>query len=254
MLMMKTERCQQCAELEKKLNALENANAELTQFAYLVSHDLRAPLRAIDNLSEWIEEELGTTLTDDARKYMELLRARVRRMETMIEGILEYSRIGQEKAKQERFRVADSLNEIIDSLGAPTGFSIEIAPDMPILTTSKVRFDRVMANLIGNAIKHHDRQNGKITVSAKDTGNFYTFKVADDGPGIAGKHHKKIFEIFQTLRSRDESECVGIGLTLVKKIVEEQGGSITLESDLGKGAAFYFTWPKIFEGEHVNRG
>lgn len=251
---MKDEQCQQCAELKERLAVLENANADLTQFAYIVSHDLRAPLRAIGNLSEWIEEELGTALTDDARKYMKLLRSRVQRMETMISGILEYSRIGREEATQERFKVADSLNEIVDSLDSPVGFSVEIAPDMPALVSSKVRFEQVMANLISNAIKHHDRPNGKVTVSARDIGDYYEFTVADDGPGIAPKHHNKIFEIFQTLQARDEMECAGIGLTLVKKIIEEQGGSVTLESDIGNGAAFHFTWPKVTKGEHVDRG
>lgn len=250
---MKNEECQQCAELKEQLAALENANEDLTQFAYIVSHDLRAPLRAIDNLSEWLEEELGTSLSDNARKYMTLLRSRVQRMETMIMGILEYSRIGRDEAAQERFKVVDSLNEIVDSLGVPAGFCVEIAPDMPMLETSRVRFNQVMSNLIGNAIKHHDKPQGKVTVSVRDAGDFYAFTVADDGPGIAPKHHKKVFEIFQTLQARDEMECTGIGLTLVKKIIEEQGGSVTLESDIGEGAAFHFTWPKGDKGEQIDR-
>ena len=256
---MNAEQSPQCTELEKKLAALEKSNAELTQFAYIVSHDLRAPLRAIDNLSEWIEEELGTALTPAAKNYMQLLRARVRRMESMIMGILEYSRIGRTEAVQTQFKVADSLNDIVDSLGAPPGFTIEISPGMPTLICSKVRFEQVMANLIGNAIKHHDKKQGKVSVSVKDAGvansnagEFYEFSVADDGPGIAPKHHKRVFDIFQTLQARDEMECVGIGLTLVKKIIEEQGGAIALESDLGKGALFRFTWPKITQNAHVD--
>lgn len=242
---MKAEPCQQCVALEKKLATLENANIELTQFAYIVSHDLRAPLRAIDNLSGWIEEELGTALTEDAKKYMKLLRVRVNRLETMIMGILEYSKIGRETATQVSFNVADSLKEISDSLDVPAGFVVEVTSDLPTLTCSRIRFEQVMANLIGNAIKHHDKSRGKITISAKDSGDCFEFTVADDGPGIAPKHHKKIFEIFQTLRPRDETECAGIGLTLAKKIVEEQGGSVTLNSALGEGASFYFTWPKV---------
>ena len=223
-----------------------------TQFAYIVSHDLRAPLRAIDNLSEWIEEELGSGLTATAKDYMRLLRARVLRMESMIMGILEYSRIGKTEAVQRQFKVADSLNDIVDSLGSPPGFTVEISPGMPTLTCSKICFEQVMANLIGNAIKHHDKAQGKVSVSVKDVGEFYEFAVADDGPGIAPKHHKRIFDIFQTLQSRDEREGVGIGLTLVKKIIEEQGGAITLESDLGQGVLFRFTWPKVTHNAQVN--
>lgn len=250
---MKTERCQQCAELEKKLAALEKTNVEHTQFAYIVSHDLKAPLRAIENLSEWIEEELGAALTGESKNHMNMLRSRVRRMVAMIKGITEYSNIGRLETSPEHFKVADSLINVMASLSPPADFAVEIAPDMPTLISSRVRFEQVMTNLIGNAIKHHGKPNGKVTVSIKDAGDFFEFTVADDGPGIAPKYQQKIFELFQTLQAQDEMECIGIGLTLVKKIIEEQGGTITLESDIGDGAAFHFTWPKVSKEEHVDK-
>jgi light-regulated signal transduction histidine kinase (bacteriophytochrome) len=232
------------AELADKAKALERSNRELGQFAYITSHDLKAPLRAIANLSRWIEEDIEESLTPDTRKQMDLLRGRIHRMEALIEGILQYSRVGRVSVDMVEVDVAALLSEVIDTLAPPAGFNIEIAPGMPTLHTTRVCLSQVFANLIGNAVKYHDRDDGHIQVSVEDEGDFYRFSVADDGPGIANEYHKKVFTIFQTLQARDTVESTGIGLTLVKKIVEEQGGVIKLESALGEGAIFHFSWPK----------
>jgi PAS domain S-box-containing protein len=236
-------------ELARMTRALERSNQELDQFAYITSHDLRAPLRGIANLSRWIEEDLGENLTEETRQQLELMRGRVNRMEAMIEGILEYSRIGRVPIKRERVDVGALLAEIVDLLAPPPGFTIEIAPGMPILVTKRIRLQQVFQNLIGNALKHHHRPEGHIRVSVQDAGEFYEFAVTDDGPGIAPQYHDKVFVIFQTLEARDKVESTGVGLSLVKKIVEDQGGAIYLESAEGAGATFRFTWPKLPEGE-----
>lgn len=223
---------------------LEKKNQELDQFAYIVSHDLKAPLRAIANLSQWIEEDLQEKLTSDTQHQMNLLRGRVHRMEALIEGILEYSRVGRVKNAKEVVDVGDLLQNIIDSLALPPQFTIEVKTGMPILTTERLPLEQVFTNLIGNAIGHHDRTDGKIWISAQKSGEFYEFAVRDDGPGIAPQYHEKIFVIFQTLVARDRMENTGIGLSLVKKIVEDKGGLVWVESDVGKGATFYFTWPQ----------
>ncbi len=223
---------------------LEDRNRELEQFAYVASHDLKAPLRAIANLSEWIEEDLQGQLAAENQHQMVLLRGRVHRMDALINGLLEYSRVGRIKALPEQVSVSVLLEEIIDSLAPPATFTIEIAPNLPSFTTKALLLRQVFANLISNAIKHRDRPDGHITISVQEQGAFYEFAVADDGPGIAPNYHDKIFVIFQTLEARDTKESTGIGLAIVKRIVEAEGGSIWIDSQEGSGATFHFTWLK----------
>lgn len=230
--------------LAKTNAALEDRNQELEQFAYVASHDLKAPLRAIANLSEWIEEDLADQLPKENQHQMQLLRGRVHRMEALINGLLEYSRVGRTQSVTETVAIDALLAEIIDSLAPPPSFSIEIEPGMPTLLTKQMPLRQVFANLIGNAVKHHDREDGHIKISAKDQEQFYEFSVEDDGLGIPLEYHNKIFVIFQTLEARDTKESTGIGLSIVKKIVETEGGKIYVESSIGKGTAFRFTWPK----------
>ncbi len=223
---------------------LEKRNQELDQFAYVTSHDLKAPLRAIANLSEWIEEDLQQVLTEDTQKQMNLLRGRVYRMEALINGLLQYSRVGRIKTQPSPVAVAQLLEEIIDSLAPPSEFTIEIIGEMPIFITERIPLQQVFSNLISNAIKHHNRADGKVTISVKEQDEFYEFVVADDGKGIAEEYYDKVFVIFQTLEARDSQESTGIGLAIVKRIVDELGGTITLESEVGKGTTFRFTWLK----------
>ena len=223
---------------------LEKRNKELDQFAYVTSHDLKAPLRAIANLSEWIEEDLQEALTPDTQKQMNLLRGRVYRMEDLINGLLQYSRIGRIKTQPETVVVAQLLEEVIDSVSPPEEFTIEIVGEMPTLFTERIPLQQVFSNLISNAVKHHNRLDGKVTISVREQDKFYEFAVADDGKGIAEQYHQRIFVIFQTLEARDKRENTGIGLAIVKRIVEEVGGTITLESQVGKGTTFRFTWVK----------
>jgi PAS domain S-box-containing protein len=221
---------------------LENRNAELDQFAYVASHDLKAPLRAIANLSSWLEEDLDDKLPEENRHQLSLLRSRVHRMEALINGLLEYSRVGRQEVRIEEVAVGPLLDNIIDSLSPPEAFTIVLPDTLPTLKTNRTALSQVFSNLINNAIKHHDREDGQIRITTQTQKDWVEFGVIDDGPGIDPKYHAKIFGIFQTLKARDELESTGIGLSLVKKIVEAEGGTLRLESSLGKGAAFYFTW------------
>jgi PAS domain S-box-containing protein len=230
--------------LAKTTNVLRKRNQELDQFAYVVSHDLKAPLRAIANLSSWIEEDLSDSMTEDTVHQMNLLRGRVHRMEGLIEGLLQYSRVGRIEVPSEMVKVEKLLAEIIDSLAPPSGFDVKVEPGMPTFVTEKLPLQQVFSNLISNAIKHNRGESGYVKISVKELDDFYEFSVADDGPGIAPQYHDKVFVIFQTLEARDKVENTGIGLSLVKKIVEGQGGTISLESAEGEGATFRFTWPK----------
>ena len=217
---------------------------ELEQFAYVTSHDLKAPLRGIANLAGWLQEDLKDKLTEATREQLELLRDRVKRMNALIEGLLDYSRIGRTEKSVESVDVTELLAEIVDSLSPPKAFSVDIAPDMPILQTDRLQLYQVFANLISNAIKHHGSEQGHIWIKVSDKGDFYQFTVKDDGPGIAPEYHEKVFMMFQTLETKDYGTDTGIGLALVRKIVQEHGGSIKLKSEAGNGARFRFTWPK----------
>lgn len=235
--------------LAQTTTLLKERNQELDQFAYVVSHDLKAPLRAIASLSEWIEEDLSGQIPQENEHQLQLLRKRVYRMEALINGLLEYSRVGRTETAIEPVNVHELLTDIIDSLEPPSTFTIEIASEMPTFTTKRLLLNQVFSNLIGNAIKHHDRSTGHIQITSADKGWFYEFAVSDDGPGIEPRYHHKIFTIFQTLKARDEQENTGIGLSIVKKIIETEGGSIHIESQLGEGTTFRFTWLKQPRGQ-----
>ncbi len=241
-------RAQELARVNQMLlrttGQLKKRNQELDSFAYVTSHDLKAPLRAIANLSEWIEEDIAEVLTEDTRYNMNLLRSRVHRMEGFINGLLQFSRVGRIKTEPERVDVNILLGDIISCLEYPDEFRIEIEGEIPTLMTERIPLQQVFSNLISNSIKHHNRPDGRVKISARDRGSFYEFTITDDGPGIEPKYHEKIFVIFQTLEARDKTENTGIGLSIVKKVVETQGGTISLESQLGRGTSFRFTWPK----------
>ena len=232
-------------ELAEVAQALQKSNDELDQFAYVTSHDLKAPLRGINNLSKWIEEDLGDRVTPQAKEQLDLLRGRVQRMESLINGLLEYSHVGRTQGKTERVDVGPLLADVIDWIGPPANIKIEIAPGMPVFITDKLRLQQVFTNLIENAIKHHGpTSNGQIAVASSEVDLFYRFSVTDDGQGIDPRYHERIFGIFQTLLPRDRMDGAGIGLSLVKKIVSSKGGEISVESAPGQGATFQFTWPK----------
>ena len=229
---------------------LEERNRELDSFVYVVSHDLKAPLRAVANLSQWIEDDLDGQLTDDTQSQMNLLRSRVNRMAATIDGLLDYARVGRSEDTIEPVAVARLLADVIDSVVPPPTFTISLPPELPMLSTRRLPLFQVFANLIGNGIKHHDRVDGSIQISIEDRGDCYEFAVSDDGSGIAPEHQDRMFKIFQAVNPQNRiskgkatpTDSTGIGLAIVKKIVEAEGGTIWLESELGKGTTFYFTW------------
>jgi signal transduction histidine kinase len=216
---------------------------ELEQFAYVTSHDLKAPLRGIANLATWLEEDLRGKLTEATREQLRLLRDRVQRMHALIEGLLEYSRIGKVAQSMTSVDSGELMAEVIDSLSPPDEFTVEVAANMPTLYTDRLHLYQVFSNLVGNSIKHGRGKQNRTRVTVQKMGEYYEFTVTDDGPGIAPEYHDKIFMMFQTLAVNDYGSNTGIGLALVKKLVQEHGGSIALESEKGSGATFRFSWP-----------
>lgn len=244
-----TERLKAEQEREALLNEISRSNRELDQFAYVASHDLKAPLRGIANLAQWIEEDLGGNVPDGVAEQLRLLRGRVGRMESLIDGILLYSRAGRTAATQEAVDVAVLLRETVELLSPPAGVEVRIEPPLPRFTTDRVALQQVFMNLIGNAIKHAaprpaDGQGARVVVRGRDAGALWAFSVSDNGPGIAPAYHERIWGLFQTLEARDKVEGTGIGLSIVRKAVEAHGGRAWVESTEGQGATFCFTWPK----------
>jgi PAS domain S-box-containing protein len=231
-------------ELARLARALEASNQELDQFAYVASHDLKAPLRGISNLSSWIEDDLGGAATPEVRGHLALLRSRVVRMEGLIDGILQYSRAGRMRERVERVDTGALAREVVDLLAPPPGAVVAVAPDMPVLATERLPLQQVLMNLVGNALKYGGAEQARVEVSAQPAGDGgWEFAVRDHGPGIAPEYHERIFTIFQTLESRDRVESTGIGLSIVKKLVESRGGRVWVESAPGEGAVFRFHWP-----------
>jgi PAS domain S-box-containing protein len=230
-----TDRKQTQADLEKR-------NQELNSFVYVVSHDLKAPLRAVANLSQWIEDDLEGQLTADNQSQMNLLRSRVQRMSSTIDGLLDYARCGHNDEEIELVEVAKLLVDVIDSVDPPPTFTINLPTEMPTLFAKRLPLFQVLVNLIGNGIKHHHSEAGAIQISIEDHGDFYEFAIADNGPGIAPEHQEQMFKIFQAVNPQNRSDSTGIGLAIVKKTIEAEGGAIWLESELGRGTTFYFTW------------
>ncbi|WP_238567363.1 PAS domain S-box protein [Flavobacterium sp. 83] len=229
--------------LNRALVDLEKKNKELDQYAYVVSHDLKAPLRAINNLSEWIVEDMPD-MPEVVSSNFELLRGRIQRMENLINGVLDYSRVGKTKIEKEVTDLKRVLSQIIDSIVPLEGFEIVVEDTFPVILTEKILIQQVFSNLISNSVKYNDKPIGKIECLYKALPGFHQFTIKDNGPGIAEEYRKKVFEVFQTIEARDKKESTGIGLSIVKKIIEEKGGEIYIESENDNGTSFIFTVPK----------
>jgi signal transduction histidine kinase len=233
------------ARLSRLIADLERSNDELDNFAYGASHDLKAPLRGIRNLAEWITADVKDTASEDTLENLMMLHNRVERLDLLLDSLLEYSRIGRTGGAPEDIDSAKMVGEIAEYIAPRPGFKIVCRGELPAIHTHKASLEQVLRNLIGNGLKHHDRDTGTVSVSARDIGDKVEFRVEDDGPGVPQVFHDRIFQMFQTLRSRDEIEGSGMGLAIVKKSVEVHAGKISVESaPPGRGTAFVFTWEK----------
>ncbi|HEX3992825.1 MAG TPA: ATP-binding protein [Acetobacteraceae bacterium] len=230
-------------EKEQQRAELERSNADLEEFAYAASHDLKAPLRAISHLVQWIVDDIEPVANQETLDNLKLLQGRVARMQMLLDGLLAYSRIGHHSTTLEDVNIADVVREVVAMLAPPPGFVVACEGTLPMIRTHRVPIQVVLENLISNGLKHHDRTGGRITVRARMVNGMTEFRVTDDGPGIPPQFHDRIFLMFQTLASRDDVESSGIGLTIVKKKVQTHGGRIWVESNPPeRGTTFVFTW------------
>ncbi len=230
--------------LQKVNEDLRQKNDELQDMAHILSHDLKSPIRGILSLAEFMENDIDNNQLDELPFYIKTIKERVVRMNNLIDGVLDFSKVGIKKSKSE---VID-LNELVHTVFADTvtrkDIQYSIKTTLPTIHNVRVLFIQLFSNLIGNAAKHNDKSQGMITIDYKELKDFHEFSIEDNGPGISEKYHKKIFKLFQTLNPNDEIASTGVGLSIVHKIINLLNGSIRVESKVGEGTIFYIKIPK----------
>ncbi len=230
--------------VEERTAKLNRVNEELSNFSYVVSHDLKAPLRAINQLAGWVADDYADLFDEEGRAQMALIKGRAKRMHEMIDGILQYSRIGRVRSELERVDLNLLITDVIQLIAPPEHIKIDIKGGFPVIIGEKLHLQQVFQNLIDNAVKYNDKQLGKIELSCIELARFWQISVKDNGIGIAKSHQDKIFQLFHTLKPKDQYESTGIGLSLIEKAVRNWGGKIGIESKEGEGCTFVFTIPK----------
>lgn len=226
---------------------LTRANRDLEEFAYVISHDLRAPLRALRMTADLLEADMTSDIGDEAREHLSRIRSLSRRMASMMSGLLEYARVGRKKEALATVDLGRLAAEIIAGIGAPPGLRIEMRGDWPVVTTLAEPLDVVLRNLVENAVKHHDTKQGTIALVASEAGPHICLEIVDDGPGIDPAYHSAIFEPFRTVSDESLPESSGIGLALVKKTADVVGGRIEVRSEpsVARGTTFRLFWPRV---------
>lgn len=227
--------------LSRALKEIERSNLALDEFAHVVSHDLKAPLRAIRDYAELLSDDTVACTDDERAEYFQRIADLTQRMRRMIDAALEYARVGRMTSRLEPVDTGILLRDIVAFLAPPKDVTIRIAANMPVIGAERVPLEQVLRNLISNAISYRRETGAEIDVSAKDAGDAWELAVRDNGPGIAASQHERIWRLFHTSRP---GEGTGLGLALVKRIVEAQGGTIALDSDAGRGATFTVKWPR----------
>lgn len=231
-------------ELQKEnlLKKLERSNDELQEYAHVVSHDLKSPLRSINALVNWIKDDNQGALTANTLDHLAMIESTLEKMEQLITDVLEYSGVSADSQVSEDVDLNEVLVDIVTLLHCPEHIAIELRHDFPVIQADKVKIQQLFQNLMSNAIRYCDKDPGLLKVDFTEDATQYTFSVKDNGIGIPEEYHEKIFKIFQSLNTRKES--TGIGLSIVKKIVDMYKGEIWLKSQMGEGTTFFFTLKK----------
>jgi signal transduction histidine kinase len=230
--------------VESRTAELEKTNIQLGEFAHLTAHDLKTPLRGIGTLAEWLLKDYYDKFDDEGRRQIDLLVSRVRRMDDLINAILQYTTIARNKHNERPVDLSIIINTVIADIRPPRNITITVSQNLPVLMCEEEQIRQVFHNLVANAIRFMDKPEGFVKVACTEEDGLWKFSVCDNGPGIEPQHFERIFRLFQTLSNREEAESTGIGLTMAKKIVELYGGRVWLTSKLGEGSTFFFTLPK----------
>lgn len=234
-------------ELSRKAEALEETNQELDNFAYVASHDLKSPLRGLNALSEWLQEDCSDILPDKSKTHLQEINRRVGIMQSLLDDLLDYSRVGRTDPDVEDIDLGELVENLRPILDNPEDVRLSVVGELPKFRTVRTPLVQALLNLIANAIKYNDKgPQGYVQVASKDFGDFYEFSVSDNGSGIAEQYHERIFQMFQRVGSR-KVDGSGMGLAIAKKQIERYGGSISVESAENQGATFTFTWPKTLD-------
>jgi light-regulated signal transduction histidine kinase (bacteriophytochrome) len=232
-------------ELERKQAELMRSNKDLEQFAYVASHDLKAPLRAIELLVTWITEGLEGYDKNDVQENLQLLGKRTERLNRLLDDLLAYSRAGRKVGTYRKTDTQALVLDVAQLVNPPETISVSIEGQLPVFHTHATPLEQVFRNLISNAIKHHPGPEGRVVISCEEEIDHYVFAVQDDGEGISPEYADRVFEMFQTLKSRDQVEGSGMGLAIVNRIVQWQHGRVWFEpAPGGQGTVFKFQWKK----------
>jgi len=232
-------------DLESAVRDLSHANKELQEFAHIAAHDLKTPLRAIGTLADWLLRDYADKFDEQGEQKIRLLVAKAVQMSALIDDILRYSRLGHDVTNRQQIDLNPVLSEVIAGVDPPEHIEITIENELPVLMCEKTHIIQIFQNLLSNAVKYMDKPEGQIKIGCVERDGFWEFSVTDNGPGIEKRHFERIFKLFHTLSASDGVENTGIGLSIVKKIVELNGGSVRVESELGKGSTFVFTISKL---------
>ncbi|GAB2534891.1 sensor histidine kinase [Rufibacter soli] len=223
---------------------LENLQHEFDEFAYIVSHDLKGPLRAINNLSGWISEDLGDDLEEDIKHNIQLLQNRTERLERMINALLVYSRIARFEMDLKEVNVGELVQQVADGLHKTQPFTLHLG-SLPTLHTYAKKLETVFSHLLQNAVRFNDHPQPQVWIESQTTEEFVTFTVKDNGIGISEDALEKIFKIFYTVQPKDQQETLGMGLTMTRKILQVVGGSVTVQSEKDMGTVVTVFWPLL---------
>ncbi|OGS70586.1 MAG: hypothetical protein A3F91_08870 [Flavobacteria bacterium RIFCSPLOWO2_12_FULL_35_11] len=227
---------------EQLLQKLKHQNEQLNDYAHLVSHDLKSSLRNLSALLAWVKEDCSEKIGEESVGNLNLMEAKIEKMDQFLEDIINYSEIGATGLKTNTIDLNEMLNKIIGSINIPKNINVVVKGNLPILKADARKLQQVFQNLISNAVNFNDKEKGLVEVGVEEAEDFYTFSIKDNGQGIPKEYHQKIFNTFTTLGYQEKS--TGMGLSIVKRVLDLFGGEIWLESEVLKGTTFYFTIPK----------
>lgn len=231
-------------ELQKQdlVNELEDSNKGLQEYAHIVSHDLKSPLRSVTALATWLYDDYNDVLDENGKYNLKMMMEKVEGMDKLIDGILKYSTVNDDVLDTIQVDVNEVVKEITEIIYIPEHVEVKIINRLPTIQADKVKIHQLFQNFLSNAVVNIEKENGLVEIGSRETSTHWQFSIKDNGVGIPKEYHEKIFQIFQSIGNKERS--TGIGLSIVKKIIDRYSGKVWLESEIGTGTTFYFTIKK----------